>query len=101
MRATDGRPYELKSVPTKTVAIRTTENCADLVQNFALHLAFPFEGKVSPQVTDEVKFKSVRHRRTPLAISYRLSAICLPRFPRCLRYRVHAITVSAGAPVRF
>ena len=35
MRATDGRPYELKSVPTKTVAIRTTENCADLVQNFA------------------------------------------------------------------
>ena len=33
-RATDGRPYELKSVPTKTVAIRTTGNCAILVQNF-------------------------------------------------------------------
>ena len=54
MRATDGRPYELKSVPTKTVAIRTTENCADLVQNFALHLAFPFEGKVPPSAADEV-----------------------------------------------
>ena len=33
-RATDGRPYELKSVPTKTVAIRTTGNCAILVQKF-------------------------------------------------------------------
>ena len=47
MRATDGRPYELKSVPTKTMAIRTTGNCSDLVQKFCLHLAFPFEGKVS------------------------------------------------------
>ena len=37
MRATDGRPYELKSVPTKTVAIRTTGNCSDLVQNLCLH----------------------------------------------------------------
>ena len=33
MRATDGRPYELQSVPTKTVAVRSTDNCADLVQN--------------------------------------------------------------------
>ena len=37
MRATDGRPYELKSVPTKTVAIRTTGNCSDLVQKLCLH----------------------------------------------------------------
>ncbi len=55
MRATDGRPYELKSVPTKTVAIRTTGNCADLVQNFASHPCLPLEGKVSAQPTDEVK----------------------------------------------
>ena len=37
MRATDGRPYELQSVPTKTVAIRTTDNGADLVQKLRLH----------------------------------------------------------------
>ena len=37
MRATDGRPYELQSVPTKTVAIRTTDNCSDLVQKLCLH----------------------------------------------------------------
>ena len=35
-RATDGRPYELKSVPTKTLAIRTTGNCAILVQKFCV-----------------------------------------------------------------
>ena len=57
MRATDGRPYELQSVPTKTVAIRTSGNCSNLVQNLCLHSAFPLaerEGKVSPQPTDEV-----------------------------------------------
>ena len=37
MRATDGRPYELQSVPTKTVAVRTTDNGADLVQKLCLH----------------------------------------------------------------
>ena len=37
MRATDGRPYELQSVPTKTMAIRSTDNGADLVQNLCLH----------------------------------------------------------------
>ena len=37
MRATDGRPYELQSVPTKTVAVRSTDNGADLVQNLCLH----------------------------------------------------------------
>ena len=41
MRATDGRPYELQSVPTKTVAVRSTDNCADLVQNLVCTLAFP------------------------------------------------------------
>ena len=57
MRATDGRPYELKSVPTKTVAIRTTGNCSDLVQNLVCTPAFPFEGKVSAKPTDEVFFQ--------------------------------------------
>ena len=66
MRATDGRPYELQSVPTKTLAIRTTGNCAILVQKLRTHHAFPFEGKVSPQVTDEVKFKSVRSAHTSI-----------------------------------
>ena len=37
MRATDGRPYELQSVPTKTVAVRSTDNGADLVQKLHLH----------------------------------------------------------------
>ena len=55
MRATDGRPYELKSVPTKTVAVRSMDNCSDLVQNFASHPCLPLEGKVSAQPTDEVK----------------------------------------------
>ena len=36
-KTTDGRPYELNSVPTKTVAIRTTEKCSDLVQKLCLH----------------------------------------------------------------
>ena len=49
MRATDGRPYELQSVPTKTVAIRATGNCSDLVQKLYPHHAFTFEGKVSAQ----------------------------------------------------
>ena len=30
MRATDGRPYELQSVPTKTVAVRSTDNGAKI-----------------------------------------------------------------------
>ena len=55
-RATDGRPYELKSVPTKTVAIRTTGNCSDLVQNLRRTLAFPLRGRCHRQVTDEVFF---------------------------------------------
>ena len=55
MRATDGRPYELQSVPTKTVAIRTSGNCSDLVQKLCLHPCLPLEGKVSAQPTDEVK----------------------------------------------
>ena len=37
MRATDGRPYESESVPTKTVAVRSSDNGADLVQNLCLH----------------------------------------------------------------
>ena len=37
MRATDGRPYELQSVPTKTVAVLSTDNGADLVQDLCLH----------------------------------------------------------------
>ena len=49
MRATDGRPYELQSVPTKTVAVRSTDNGADLVQNLRRTLAFTFEGKVSAE----------------------------------------------------
>ena len=36
MRAGNARPYELQSVPTKTVAIRTTDNGADLVQNLCI-----------------------------------------------------------------
>ena len=38
MRAGNARPYELQSVPTKTVAIRTTGNCAILVQKLYPHL---------------------------------------------------------------
>ena len=44
-RATDGRPYELKSVPTKTVAIRTTGNCSDLVQKLCQHPCLPLRGE--------------------------------------------------------
>ena len=55
MRATDGRPYELQSVPTKTVAIRTSGNCSDLVQKLCLHPCLPLEGKVSAEPADEVK----------------------------------------------
>ena len=45
MRAGNARPYELQSVPTKTVAIRTTDNGADSVQNLVCTLAFPFKGR--------------------------------------------------------
>ena len=54
MRATDGRPYELKSVPTKTVAIRTTGKCAILVQKFCAAPCLPLKGKVPAQPADEV-----------------------------------------------
>ncbi len=54
MRAGNARPYELKSVPTKTVAIRTTGNCFILVQKLCLHPCLPLEGKVSAKPTDEV-----------------------------------------------
>ena len=54
MRAGNARPYELKSVPTKTVAIRTTGNCAILVQELRLHSCLPLEGKVPAEPTDEV-----------------------------------------------
>ena len=46
----------------ETIAFRIPSDCADLVQNFALHLAFPFEGKVSAELTDEVKFKQKKCR---------------------------------------
>ena len=49
MRATDGRPYELQSVPTKTVAVRSTDNGADLVQNFASYPCLPLKGNVSAE----------------------------------------------------
>ena len=64
MRATDGRPYELQSIPTKTVAVRSTDNGADLVQNLCLHPCLHLEGKVPAQPADEVKFKSVRKAHT-------------------------------------
>ena len=54
MRAGNARPYELQSVPTKTVAIRTTGNCADLVQKLCLYHCLPLKGKVSAEPTDEV-----------------------------------------------
>ena len=41
MRAGNARPYELKSVPTKTVAIRTTGNCSILVQNLRRTMPSP------------------------------------------------------------
>ena len=66
MRATDGRPYELQSVPTKTLAIRTSGNCAILVQKFCAAPCLPLEGKVSAKPTDEVKFKSVRSAHTSI-----------------------------------
>ena len=83
MRATDGRPYELQSVPTKTVAIRTTDNCAILVQKLCLHHCLPLEGKVSPQVTDEVKFKSVRLHTSIIHYSFAGTACAagLPESP--------------------
>ena len=77
-RATDGRPYELKSVPTKAVAIRTTGNCADLVQNFALHPCLPLEGKVSAKPTDEVKFNSCALRTHQLFIIHLQAMPALP-----------------------
>ena len=61
MRATDGRPYELKSVPTKTVAIRTSGNCSDLVQKLCLHPCLPLEGKVPAQPADEVFSEAFLH----------------------------------------
>ena len=63
MRATDGRPYELQSVPTKTVAIRTTGNCAILVQKFCAAPCLPLEGKVSAKLTEGSFFR----RRTDTA----------------------------------
>ena len=66
MRAGNARPYELQSVPTKTVAIRTSGNCSDLVQKLCLHPLAPLEGKVPAQTTDEVKFKSVRSAHTSI-----------------------------------
>ena len=56
MRATDGRPYELQSVPTKTVAVPSMDNGADLVQKLCLYPCLPLEGKVSAEPTDEVFF---------------------------------------------
>ena len=41
MRATDGRPYELKSIPTKTMTARIAEICSDLVKNLCLHPCLP------------------------------------------------------------
>ena len=91
MRATDGRPYELQSVPTKTVAVRTSGNCSDLVQKLCLHPCLPLEGKVSAKPADEVKFKSVRRSRTPqlFIIHYSLFIRRL-----CLRCRDTAKSVS-------
>ncbi len=74
MRAGNARPYELQSVPTKTVAIRTTGKCAYLVQKLCLHPCLPLEGKVPAQPADEVKVKSVRQRRTPLLFIIHLQA---------------------------
>ena len=54
MRAGIARPYELKSVPTKTVAVRSTDNGADLVQKLCLYHCLPLKGKVSAELTDEV-----------------------------------------------
>ena len=76
MRAGNARPYELQSVPTKTVAVRSTGNCSDLVQNLCLHPCLPLEGKVSAKPTDEVKFKSVRSAHTSI-IHYSLFTIHL------------------------
>ena len=87
MRATDGRPYELQSVPTKTVAVRSTDNGADLVQKFCAAPCLPLKGKVSAKPTDEVKFKSVRRSRTPqlFTIHYSFAGIActagLPESP--------------------
>ena len=54
MRAGNARPYELQSVPTKTVAVRSTDNCSDLVQKLCLHPCLPLEGKVPAKPADEV-----------------------------------------------
>ncbi len=91
MRAGNARPYELQSVPTKTVAVRSTDNGADLVQNLVCTLAFPFEGKVSAKPTDEVKFKSVRHRRTPLLFTIHSQA--QPALPGCRNHRIKTVSM--------
>ena len=129
-RATDGRPYELKSVPTKTVAIRTSGNCAILVQNLVCTLAFPLRGRcrrsrrmrcffnsgftfylyfycVGP-TGDSGKTGTAGDRWSPLRIGLsagRAFAPCLReaahlRFSPQLRYRATAISVSVGAEVR-
>ena len=50
-------PLRVEIGSDKTVAIRTTGNCSDLVQNLVCTPAFPFEGKVSAKPTDEVFFQ--------------------------------------------
>ena len=89
MRATDGRPYELKSVPTKTVAIRTTGNCAYLVQKLYPHPAFPLRGRCRRKPTDEVESNPCA-LRTPYLFTITFSLFtCRRSLPRgrCRRSR--------------
>ena len=91
MRATDGRPYELKSVPTKTVAILSTDNGAILVQKFCAAPCLPLEGKVSAKPTDEVKFKFVRRSRTPQLFIIHSQA--QPALPSCRNHRIKTVSM--------
>ena len=62
MRATDGRPYELQSIPTKTVAVRSTDNGADLVQKLCLYPCLPLEGKVDRLSSEVQHLKTERQQ---------------------------------------
>ena len=79
-RATDGRPYELKSVPTKTVAIRTTGNCSDLVQKLCQHPCLPLRGE-GVGASRRMRWNSIRALAHTSIIHYSLFTIHLQAQP--------------------
>ena len=92
-------PLRVEIGSDKTVAIRTTGNCADLVQKFCRTLAFPLRGMCRTPATDEVKFKSVRRSRTPQLFIIHCSLFIRRHSLRCTHGK-RSLMVSANVPNR-